>query len=75
MKRHVNDKPVYGLQNDANPNVCLVYLSNLHINSLQTNGAGILVVIMDGVVAWNGWLKIVSYFIVALNFNSELEVA
>ena len=42
---------------------------------VQTNGAGCVVVIMDSVVAWNGWLNIVLYFIVALNFNSKLGVA
>ena len=27
------------------------------------NGAGSVVVTIDGVVAWNGWLKTVSYLI------------
>ena len=39
------------------------------------NGAGVVVVIIEGVMAWNGWLKIVSYFIVALNFSSSDGVA
>ena len=64
-----------GLQNDANPSVCLVYLSILKINWVQINGAGVVVVIMDSVVAWIGWFKIVSYFIVASNFSSKLGVA
>ena len=34
-----------------------------------------MVVIMDGVVALNGWLNIVAYFIVVLNFSSKRGVA
>ena len=45
------------------------------MNSVQIIGAGVVVAIIDGVVAWNGWLKIVSYFIVVLNFSSKLGVA
>ena len=45
------------------------------MNLVQINGAGVVVVIIDGVVAWNGWLKIVSYYIVALNFISKDGVA
>ena len=45
------------------------------MKSMQTNGAGIVVVTMDGVVAWKGWLYMVSYFIVVLNFSSRDGVA
>ena len=45
------------------------------MNSVQINAAGVVVVFMDGVVAWNGLLKIVPYFIVVLNFSSKFEIA
>ena len=38
-------------------------------------GAGVVVVTIEGVVAWNGWLNIVLYLIVVLNFNSRDGVA
>ena len=39
------------------------------------NGAGVVVVTIEGVVAWNGRLNIVLYLIVALNFSSKDGVA
>ena len=39
------------------------------------NGAGSVVVTIDGVVAWNGRLKTVSYLIVVLNLSSRDGVA
>ena len=52
-----------------------VYLSNLYITPMQMNGAGSVVVTIDGVVARNGWLKTVSYLIVVLNLSSRDGVA
>ena len=45
------------------------------MNSTQINGGVVVQVVIDGVVAWNGWLKIVLYLIVGLNANSNDGVA
>ena len=45
------------------------------MNSTQTNGAGFVRVVIDGVVACNGWLKIVLYLSVELNLSFNDGVA
>ena len=45
------------------------------MNSTQTNGAGVVRVVIDGVVARNGWLKIVLYLSVELNLSFNVGVA
>ena len=45
------------------------------MNSTQTNGAGFVRVVIDGVVACTGWLKIVLYLSVELNLSFNVGVA
>ena len=45
------------------------------MNSTQTNGAGVVRVVIDGVVACNGWLKIALYLSVELNLSFNVGVA
>ena len=42
---------------------------------MQIKGGAVVRVVMDGVAAWKGWLKLVLYLIVDWKCNSKLGVA